>query len=779
MATLLYRLGHFSVRHRRSVLIAWLVILAALATSALTANAALSSTFSIPGMKSQTALDQLNQKIPSAGGTSGQIVLAAPKGKTLAEPAYQDAIDAMVNGTKGLDKVTSVRAPIPEQSISKDGRIGYITINFAGQISEIPVATQDKILKLTEANHPDSLQVELGGGAVKQTPSIGSTEGIGAVVALVVLFITFSSLIAAGLPMLTALIGIGIGLSGILTVAAFVDMSNTAPILALMLGLAVGIDYALFIVSKHRDLLRRGRSIAESIARATGTAGTAVLFAGLTVVIALVGLTVVGIPFLSVMGLGSAATVAVAVLIAITLVPALLSYAGLKALPKKERAALRDQGEVERAAEHVATPNRWIKMVVARPIVVLIVGIIALGVISIPAFSLRLGLPTDATAAHDTTKRKAYDLLSEGFGAGSTNPLIVTVEPKDPLTLDPAVKSQIDAKLQQQLQQQAQANPQLAAIATPQLIALAQRQAEVQTLMKTYVDAIGAVNNVASAQAVAGTSDGTFFVIQVIPKTGPTDERTTTLVHDLSAETATLAKSNGATLAVTGITAVQIDISQKLADALPIYLAIVVGLALILLLLVFRSIVVPIKAVIGFLLSVATAFGAVVAVYQWGWLGGIFGVDTPSPIISFLPVLLVGILFGLAMDYEMFLVSGMRESYAHGADAHTAVVRGFSAGSRVVTAAAIIMTSVFAGFIFAPDTIIASIGFSLGIGVLVDAFVVRMTLVPAAMYLFGKAGWFLPKAIDRVLPDVDIEGTKLLASLQHTEHDPEFEKVPV
>lgn len=781
MATLLYRLGHFSVRNRRWVLITWLVILAGLGTTAVTANATLTSTFSIPGMKSQTALDQLNEKIPAAGGTSGKIVVAAPEGKTLAQPAYQNAIEAMVNGTKGLDKVTSVQAPIAGQSISKNGRIGYITINFAGQISEIPVATQDKILKLTQANHPDSLQVELGGGAVKQAPSIGSTEGIGALVALVVLFITFSSLIAAGLPMLTALIGIGIGLSGILTVAAFVDMSNTAPILALMLGLAVGIDYALFIVSKHRDLLRRGRAIDESIARATGTAGTAVLFAGLTVVIALVGLTVVGIPFLSVMGLGSAATVAVAVLIAITLVPALLSYTGLKVLPKSERTALSENLGTDHPAADVATPNRWIKMVVGRPIVVLVVGILALGIISIPAFSLRLGLPTDATAAHNTTKRQAYDLLAEGFGDGSTNPLIVTLEPKSPLTLDPAMKAQIDSKLQQQLQQQAQANPQLAAIATPELIAVAQRQAEVQTLLKPYVDAIGNVKNVADAKAVAGTADGSFFVIQVIPKTGPTDERTTTLVHDLNAETTTLAKANGATLAVTGITAVQIDISQKLADALPVYLAIVVGLAIILLLLVFRSLVVPVKAVIGFLLSVASAFGAVVAVYQWGWLSGIFGVDTPSPIISFLPVLLVGILFGLAMDYEMFLVSGMRESYAHGADPRTAVVRGFSAGSRVVSAAAIIMFSVFAGFIFAPDTIIASIGFSLGVGVLVDAFVVRMTLVPAAMYLFGKAGWFLPEALDRLLPDVDIEGTKLLASLQKTEasRESETESVPV
>ncbi|PRZ30781.1 RND superfamily putative drug exporter [Antricoccus suffuscus] len=779
MATLLHRLGRFSLRHRRSVLAVWLVVLIAGAAAALGAQGTFSSTFSIPGMKSQVALDQLEAKLPAAGGTTGQIVVAAPKGKTLAEPDYQKAINAIVDETKPLDKVTTVIAPIPTQSISEDGRIGFIQVMFKGAVTEIPPETQDKIANIAKDHSVDGLQVELGGGAVKQAPAIGSTEGIGVIIALVVLAITFGSMIAAGLPMLTALIGIGVGMTGILTTAAFVDMSDTAPILALMLGLAVGIDYALFIVSKHRDQLRRGMSVDESIPRATGTAGTAVLFAGLTVVIALVGLTVVGIPFLSVMGLGSAATVAIAVLIAVTLVPALLGFAGLKILPKKERAKIAAYVGELRSQEEAVKPNRWIRFVTKRPVAVLALGVIMIGVIAIPAMQLRLGLPNDSTAAPDTTKRKAYDLMAEGFGDGKGNPLIVTVTPDKPLVLDPQTAAGIQAKVQQQIGAELQANPQLADQAE-NLTKMAVGQAQSTVLLAPYLDKLSSIDNVRSASAVGGAPDGTFFAIQIMPKTGPSDAATETLVHTLRSDLPSLGKDLGAQLEVTGMNVVAIDISQKLADALPVYLAIVVGLALILLLLVFRSILVPLKAVVGFLLTIGASFGAVVAVYQLGWLSAIFGVDTPAPIISFLPVLLIGILFGLSMDYEMFLVSGMRESYAHGATAKNAVIHGFGAGSRVVTAAAIIMISVFAGFILAPDAIIASIGFSLAFGVLVDAFVVRMTLVPAAMYLFDKAAWWLPKWLDKILPNADVEGAALVAKLdQEAAHEDDRELEPV
>ncbi|WP_228389396.1 MMPL family transporter [Cumulibacter manganitolerans] len=769
MATLLYRIGHFSVRNRKAVIAGWLLVLVAIGASAALLKGTFSSQFSIPGLQSQTALEKLTEKIPAAGGTTGRIVLEAKDG-TLSSPENQQAITEITSAVGGLEKVASVTPPLPGGSISPtDPAIGYISIVFRGEMSEIPAHTLQRIAQVADEHDSAALRVEVGGAAAKQVPSIGSTEGIGVAIAIVVLLITFGSVVAAGLPVLTALIGLGIGISGILLASGFTTMSDTAPILALMLGLAVGIDYALFIVSKHRDQLRRGIGVEESIARANGTAGTAVVFAGLTVVIALAALTVVGVPFLGVMGLGSAFTVAIAVLVAITLLPALLGAAGYRALPKKLRAAAQAHDGAPIPVDEHHTPNRWIRFIDRRPLLALIGGVIVLAIVAIPAAQLRLGLPTDGTAAPDTSKRQAYDLVVKGFGDGANNPLIMLVEPDQPVQLDPQTSAGVEAKVQQQLQQQAAANPELAKYASPELLQMAVAQAKAGIVMQPYVDAIAKLDNVASARAVAGTDDGTFYVLQVVPKTGAADVATESLVHDLRDAGAALGAKNGATTEVTGLNVVAMDISQKLLNALPVYLAIVVGLALVLLLFVFRSIVVPLKAVLGFLLSIAASFGAVVAVYQLGWLQGLFGVETPAPIISFLPVLLIGILFGLSMDYEMFLVSGMREAHAHGAPARRAVTSGYMAGSRVVTAAAIIMISVFAGFILAPDAIIASVGFALAAGVLFDAFVVRMTIVPAVMRLLGERAWYLPRWLDRLIPHADVEGTKLLERLEAAE----------
>ena len=727
MATLLYRLGHFATRRRWAVLIVWLALLIGLGGAAAAFSGTMTSSFTIPGTQAQAALDQLGEKIPGAGDATGRIVFAAPEGSTLAEPAYQQAIGNVVAEAKELPGVTNVIDPATGRTVSPDQRVAFAQAFFQGQITEIPEATQAELATIATANEVDGLQIELGGGAVAQAPAIGSTEGIGVIVAMVVLLITFGSIVAAGLPMLTALIGVGTGMAGILWASNVIEMSNTAPILALMLGLAVGIDYALFIVSRHRAQTKAGMDIDESIARANGTAGTAVVFAGLTVLIALAGLSVVGIPFLTVMGLAAAGTVGISVLIAITLLPALLGFAGEKVLRKKDRAeaaALRaDSTGPHGMLDHADSPNRWIRMITKRPALVLIVGVLGLGIIAIPTLSLYLGLPDDGTAAPDTTKREAYDLISGSFGPGINGPLLITVSVDDPSDMASALP------------------------ATAQAI-----QAGSDDVMLALPGQV--------------SPDGTFGIVTVVPKSGPSDEATQELVHSLRDGAPALGQQVGATLAVTGLTAAAIDVSDKLADALPIYLLIVVGLALVLLLLIFRSVVVPVVAALGFLLSIGVSFGAVVAVYQWGWLSGIFGVDTPAPIISFLPILLIGVLFGLAMDYQVFMVSGMRESYVHGADAKRAVVSGFTAGSRVVTAAGIIMASVFAGFILAPDTIIASIGFALAIGVLVDAFVVRMTLTPAVMTLLGKAAWYLPRWLDKALPNVDIEGEKLLASLR-------------
>ena len=726
MATLLYRLGRFATHRRWVVLGIWLALLLGLGGAAAAFSGTMTSSFTIPGTQAQAALDQLGERIPGAGDATGRIVFAAPEGQTLTEPQYQKAIGAVVSQAAGLPGVTNVIDPSTGRTVSPDQKVAFAQAFFAGQITEIPEATQADLASIATANEVDGLQIELGGGAVAQAPAIGSTEGIGVIVAMVVLLITFGSIVAAGLPMLTALIGVGTGMAGILWASSVIEMSNTAPILALMLGLAVGIDYALFIVSRHRSQVAAGMPIEESIARANGTAGTAVVFAGLTVLIALAGLSVVGIPFLTVMGLAAAGTVGISVLIAITLLPALLGFAGEKVLRKKDRAAAaalraESSGPIG-VIDHADSPNRWIRMITRRPALVLIVGVLGLGIIAIPTMSLYLGLPDDGTASPDTTKREAYDLISESFGPGINGPLLITVAVDDPASM---------------------------ATVLP---------ATAQAVQASSDDIMLAIPGQVSA-------DGTFGTVTVVPKSGPSDEATQQLVHDLRDGAPALGSQVGASLAVTGLTAAAIDVSDKLADALPVYLLIVVGLALVLLLLIFRSIVVPVVAALGFLLTIGVSFGAVVAVYQWGWLGAIFGVDTPAPIISFLPILLIGVLFGLAMDYQVFMVTGMRESYVHGADAKRAVISGWTAGSRVVTAAGIIMASVFAGFILAPDTIIASIGFALAIGVLVDAFIVRMTLTPAVMTLLDKTAWYLPRWLGKVLPNVDIEGEKLLAAL--------------
>ena len=724
MARLLQSIGRFAVRRRIAVLIVWLIALIGLGGAAAGLAGTMSDSFSIPGTPAQQAMDQLAAKMPAAGGATGRIVFAVPAGHTVTEPAYRQAISSMLAQTSRLPSVVGVVDPATAKAVSPDGRVALAQVTFAGQITEIPVGTQDAIATLAHRYSVDGLTIAQGGAAVKQTPAIGSTEGLGVIVALVVLLVTFGSVVAAGLPLLTALIGVGVGMAGILVVSGVVQMSSTAPILALMLGLAVGIDYALFIVNRHRRQLREGMAVTESIGRAVGTAGSAVVFAGLTVVIALAALSVVGIPFLTIMGIAAAATVVMAVLIAITLVPALLGFAGDRVLRRRDRAGAAG------AVRHAALPgvpargNRWSGLVTRRPVTMLVAGVMALGVLALPAFSLRLGLPDDGTAAPGSTQRQAYDEIARSFGPGANGPLIVTVAPDSPAGLRPAMAA-------------------------------------------TAAD-ISRLPGVVRAAPAGASTDGTLGIIQVIPATGPGDPATERLVHAIRDAAPRLGESTGAAIAVTGQTAVQIDVSDKLSAALPVYLAIVVGLALILLLIVFRSLLVPIKAAAGFLLSIAVSFGLVVAVYQWGWLGGLFGVHTPAPVISFLPILLIGVLFGLAMDYEVFLVSGMRESWVHEGSrdgavdgAKAAVRHGFSAGSRVVTAAAIIMASVFCGFIMAPDTIIASIGFALGMGVLVDAFVVRMTLVPAVMTLLGRHAWYLPHWLDTILPDVDIEGAAL------------------
>ena len=721
MASFLYRLGRFAFRRRWPVTAGWLAVLAVALIGALTLSGPTQDSFSIPGTPAQQAVDLLAERFPqaSADGATARVVFAAPAGAKLTDPAYKSAIGAAVTELKNAPQVASVNNPFTSGTVNEAGTIGFAQVSYTAKADDLTDAARDTLTAVTDRARASGLTVEVGGDALNTSGKQGLAEILGVVVAALVLVITFGSLIAAGLPLLTALLGIGIGIGTITAISGFVDLSAKTPILALMLGLAVAIDYALFIVSRYRHELAAGHEPEEAAGRAAGTAGSAVVFAGLTVIIALAALAVVGIPFLAQMGLAAAFTVAVAVALALTLLPALLGFTGRRITAGKIR------GLHSRDPEGgIAFGTRWARAVARRPVAVLLVAVVGLGVVALPALDLRLGLPDDSTAAPETSQRKAYDLLSAGFGPGFNGPLIVVVD---------AAGGTAKAAGEQVAEQ---------------------------------IRALGDVDAVAEPTV---NQAGDTAILTVIPASGPSDTATKDLVRAIRDSDGSVP---GASVGVTGLTAINIDISAKLGAALVPYLTIVVGLAFILLMLVFRSLLVPIKATLGFLLSVAATFGAVVAVFQWGWLADVFGIKQTGPIISFLPVILIGIVFGLAMDYQVFLVTRMREEYVHGTPAREAVISGFGHGARVVTAAAIIMISVFSGFILGPDAIIKSIGFALGIAVLFDALIVRMTIVPAVMTLLGKAAWWLPRWLDRILPDVDVEGEKLRHQLDDAPAEP-------
>ncbi|MBL7257853.1 MMPL family transporter [Paractinoplanes lichenicola] len=687
MATFLYRLGRFSFRRRWTVLLAWVALLIAAVAGMALLSKPTTASFSIPGTPAQQAIDLLGERFPQAAGQT-----AAARVVFAGSPVDQGAVDRTVAALRTAPQVAAVGEVTP----NADNTVAYTQVTYKVAATDLTTADQDALVAAAQVGRDAGLTVEISGDALTAGGHTPIAEIIGLVVAAVVLLITFGSLVAAGLPLLTAILGVGIGAAGIGIATAFTDLSATTSTLAMMLGLAVAIDYALFIVSRYRHELAAGHDRAEAAGRAVGTAGSAVVFAGLTVVIALAGLAVVGIPFLTQMGVAAAATVAVSVIIALTLLPALLAISGgkIKAVPVRDHAA------------RPALGVRWVRVIARRPVAFLLAAVVGLGVIALPAASLRLGLPTEGSSAPDTTQRKAYDLLATGFGPGFNGPLTVVTDAGD--------AGRVTSEIQ-------------------------------------------GLGNVALVTPPVTNQAGDTSILTVIPKTAPDDAATEDLVHDL--------RDVGGTLGVTGTTAINVDISEKLASALLPYLALVVGLAFVLLALVFRSLLVPLKATLGFLLSVGATFGALVAVFQWGWLADLFGVSQTGPIISFLPILLIGIVFGLAMDYQVFLVTRMREDYVHGADAKDAVVSGFSHGARVVTAAALIMMSVFFGFMLGPEAIIKSVGFGLGVAILFDAIVVRMILVPAVMTLLGRSAWWLPRWLDRLLPNVDVEGEKLTRHL--------------
>jgi RND superfamily putative drug exporter len=685
--------------------------------AASTAPAPPEDSFSMPGTESQKAFDLLDERFPaaSAEGATARVVIRAPEGEKISDPAGKAKVEELVTALGNGPQVASVDDPFKANAVSQDGTTAYASVTYKVNAMELTDPAREALTAATDEARGDGYTVETGGDAVMAEQEMGGTaELIGIGVAAVVLLLTFGSLVAAGMPLLSAIIGVGIGISGIGALGSTLELSATTSTLAMMIGLAVAIDYALFIVSRYRAEIAEGRTPEEAAGRAVGTAGSAVVFAGLTVIVALAGLAVVNIPILTKMGLAAAATVA--------MTPALLGFAGKKALSRKDRKAAAGQ---RAASAKPKLGTRWARFVLRRPVTVLLTAVLGLGVVAVPATSLELGLPDEGSSAPDTTQRKAYDMLSESFGAGFNGPLMVTVD----------TRGADDAK------------------------------AAAESVGKE----ITALGEAAAVTPANFNEQGDTAVLTVVPKTGPSDAATEELVQDIRALSGGIESDTGATMLVTGMTAMTIDFSQTLDDALIPYLALVVGLAFLLLMLVFRSVLVPLKAALGFLLSVAAALGAVVAVFQWGWLADVFGVDQPGPIMSMMPIFMIGVVFGLAMDYEVFLVTRMREAYVHGSSAAESVTTGFTHGGRVVAAAAIIMISVFSGFIMENDDMIKMMGFGLAIAVLFDAFVVRMAIVPAVLALLGTKAWWLPKWLDRVLPNVDVEGEKLHKELGDTD----------
>ncbi|MCZ2402914.1 MMPL family transporter [Paenarthrobacter sp. Z7-10] len=641
--------------------------------------------------------------------------------------AYDDGLAelAQQSATLALSK-RAATASLAIRFVSENGQAAIAQIQFTGSIDSISPEAREQVKDAVQLAATSGVLVYPSKEITQDVSEIfGTAEVIGIAMAAAVLILMLGTLVAAGLPLIMAIIGVGVGVGGGFALSGVIEMSSISPILALMLGLAVGIDYSLFIVNRHRQQLLAGMSMEESVAKATGTSGNAVLFAGLTVVIALSALTVSGLPFLGVMGVAAAATVAIAVLVALTLTPAMLGLIGTKLISKRAWTKAQAQQKKTTAADAAVADNAksgkgWGGFVTRHPVATLVTAVVALGIIAVPAAGLRLALPDGGSEPVDSSAYQAYHLTGTNFGEGVNGPIIAVGSL-------PAGRSATAA----------------------------------QALELKVADELRTVPNVVAAVPAALSDNRQTAVFQVIPTEGPASASTVQVIADLRAKGAQITKDTGVTIGLTGQTAANVDVSTKLGNALPLYLVIVVGLSLVLLLLVFRSILVPILATAGFLLSLAAAFGGVVAVYQWGWLSAIFDVPNPGAVLSFLPIILIGVLFGLAMDYQVFIVSGMREAYVHGQDARAAVRTGFSHAARVVVAAAIIMTSVFAGFIFSHLTMVRPLGFAMAFGVLLDAFVVRMTIIPAAMHLLGKTAWWVPGWLDHILPDVDVEGAKL------------------
>ena len=780
MASFLYRIGRSAYLHRWRFIAAWLLIIVGMGTAAATLSQQTTSSFEIPGLESIETQEEIQERFPGSPSQldipTGTVVIRAPEGSTLTDPAVSEDVDAFLADVRELDFLTGtdeivdpvlaaegvtrqlteagqeqgaspgqIEADIAAVSpLSADETTGTLEVQFAAETTMSVEPENREAFADVVAEHQDGLTIAYSGNAF-QSSEIGATgEIIGVAVAAVILTITFGSLIAAGLPLLVGVVGVGIGIAGIFAATSFTDtISNFTPTLASMIGLAVGIDYALFIVSRFRTELVKHiggndlqpRELAQQLKTiprrerahlaglAVGKAGSAVVFAGLTVLIALAALSIINIPFLTAMALSAAATVAVAVFVAITLLPAVLGAVGTKVFAARVPVVKAPDPEDEKPTMGLS----WVRRVRKHPVLHTVVGVLLLGLLAVPAAQLRLAMPSDGTMSPGTPNRTAYDMTSEAFGPGRNAPMIAFVD-----TLDVT-------------------------------------EEERPAAWATAVEDIQAVDGVQNAQIIATNETADAAQVLITPKFGATDERAATVLDDIRASGEQFEQQTGGSYSVTGVTPIYEDISERLSEVLLPYIGIVLALAFILLMLVFRSVWVPLIAALGFSLSVAATFGLTVALWQEGW-GGL--VSDPQPIISFLPIILIGIVFGLAMDYQVFLVTRMREGWVHGKTAENAVANGFKHGARVVTSAALIMTSVFAAFMTIDEQFIKVMGFALAVAVLFDAFVVRMTIIPAVMFLLGERAWKIPRWLDRILPSVDVEGSALESMGSDTHTDP-------
>jgi RND superfamily putative drug exporter len=826
MAAFLYRLGLGSARRPVAVLVAWVLVLGGVAAAMVSLQRPLTNEFELPDSEFARVLDDLGEQVPEVAGGTGNVVLHSKDGFTPGQRRTIDAtmatwrtlphvtgtvdpfetqqqldqssadlaegerqlIDARRKYEKGARQLSRLRWLIDEgerdiarlqrtdpddvtlpyrisgqaeleatleegerrldrartrldrgqtkytdaatlrglgdgiRLVSEDGTTALVQIRFDESMQQI---SPDDLALVPEAGEQladAGVEVDYGQELVFVTQVGGLGEIIGVAVAAVVLLVMLGSLVMAGLPLAIAFAGVGASLMCAMALTQWLDIQQMAPVLGAMLGLAVGIDYALFIVNRHRrqlaDLVRDGaettrEEIRHSIGLATGTAGTAVVVAAATVIIALAALLVSGIPTLIQMGVLAAATVLVTVLVALTLTPALLSLAGRRAVPRKASRS---------AAPHKdGWPEKWVDAVTRRAPAAIVAVVLVMGALAVPALSLRLGLPDGGSESPDSTAFRAYERVADAFGTGANGPILVSASVDEP-------------------------------IAEADLVAEQARIGE----------EVAGVEGVRDVLPIGVSEDRRTIAFQVVPEEGPSAELTVALVDELRGPVSEDLAAEGVELGVTGQAVANIEVSERLAGALPLYVALVIGLSLVLLTIVFRSVLVPILATAGFLLSVVASFGVIVVVYQWGWLGGVFDVHAPGAVFSFMPTLLIGILFGLAMDYQMFLVSGMRESYVHGQTARQAVRSGFASGARVVAAAALIMVAVFSGFVFSHMTMARPIGLGLAVGVLLDAFLIRMTLTPAVMSLLGDRIWWMPVWLDRLLPHLDVEGSALV-----------------